>query len=178
MKGNDDLLSAMASIKDYIYIKARKDIVNDLRLSNLKCLVDYTTVLNKDLSIVSVINKWFPNGLPLGFKTILESMPTNIIEGFTEAWWLYEKYVKDYYLNPLINTYEGPVDSYIESLCMKIKPCISKYDKAVKIASDIGATYDNILVPTLLLKMKAYRINSKLYKKIKNNEAIRILCKK
>lgn len=178
MKGNDDLLSAMARIKDYVYIKARKDIVNDLKSINLKCLVDNTAILNKDLSIVSVINKWFPNGLPLGFKTILESMPTNIIEGFTEAWWLYEKYIKDYYLKPLINTYEGPVDSCIESLCMKIKPCISKYDKAVKIANDIGATYDNILVPTLLLKMKAYRINSKLYKKIKNNEAIRILCKK
>lgn len=180
MDADDYLFSALASLKGFVYIKARKDIVSDLRSMNLRCIVDIDWLTNKDpmLSIVRTIAKHFPNGI--GNSTVYE-INANLDKELQEEFLKLCRIDSIYRCN---SSYIGlamresiPYDPYTEYLCLKLKDYMAKHEKAKQLSSTIGC-YNQTLVTAVIIKTKAYRVSGEAYNRVKNNKLLNVLCRK
>ena len=74
----------------------------------------------------------------------------------------------------------------LKTKVLEIKRFLSEYDKAVDILANSGVYNDNYrydnnyksILAKILIKNKSFMINSDIYKRIKHNQLINILCKK
>lgn len=180
MDEDETSLNHIANLKGYKLIKARKDIIEDLKKLNLKCVVDTSYLIKKDpiLYKVSAIRKVFKDGINAdAAKKLIQSLPDGyLIKEFINILNVYQTYALD-------RTYIGlsldiTPDKNTEKLCIKFKEYIDKYNSAVRIIDNNSITSSKDLVSAVLLKTKSYRINSKYYNSYKNNNLIKVLCKK
>lgn len=180
MDSNDFLLSSLAKLKGFVYIKARKDIVSDLRSMNLKCLVDMDWLTRKDptLSIVRTIIKHFPDGINWNtVYKITRNLDKNLQEEFTRLHAIDMKYRINSVYRGIAIREEIPYDSYTEYLCLKLKDYLVKHEIAETLSNTIGC--DNpVLTAAVVIKTKAYRVSGKVYNEVKNNKLLNILCKR
>ena len=180
MDSNDFLLSSLAKLKGFVYIKARKDIVSDLRSMNLRCLVDMDWLTRKDptLSAVRTIIKYFPDGVNWNtVYKIIRNLDKNLQEEFTKLHVIDAKYRNNSVYRGIAIREEIPYDSYTEYLCLKLKNYLVKHEIAETLSNTIGC--DNpILIAAVVIKTKAYRVSGEVYNEVKNNKLLNILCKR
>lgn len=179
MDGNDLIFSTLAKLKGYIYIKARKDIVEDLRSLNLKCLVNIDWLINKDpiLSIVKTMIKYIPVIDSSEVKELCLNLDGSISSEFLRLLDIHYKFGENATYRVLAIKDSIPYDSYTKYLCLKLKDYLIKHREAKNLAHTVGC-HSSVLTNAVIIKTKAYRINNEAYNKVKNNKLLNVLCRK
>lgn len=180
MDVDDYLFSTIANLKGFAFIKARKDIVSDLRELKLKCMVDVTWLLTKDpmLSVVKTIIKHFPNCLNIDkVREINYNIEKNLQREFLKLYEVNVNFGLNRCYKALALKDSVPYDSYTNYLCIKLKDYLSKQHEANKISGELGCC-NSILTTAVIMKTKAYKISSEAYNRVKNNKLLNVLCRK
>lgn len=180
MDVDDYLFSTIANLKGFVFIKARKDIVEDLKELKLKCMVDVTWLLNKDpmLSIVKTLVKYFPDGIDT--SQVLEiniNLEKDLQDEFIRLCRIENRFREKIQYRSLALRGSVPYDPYTEYLCLRLKSYLAKHHKAKELSSSIGC-YNPTLTTAVVMKTKAYKISSEAYNRIKNNKLLNVLCRK
>ena len=180
MDAADYLLSSLAFLKGYVYIKARKDIVADLRKMNLKCIVDMDWLTKRDpmLSVVKTLVKHFPNRIDLGsVKEINTNLDKDMQDEFLRLCRIDTKFRSNNEYRSLALADHVPYDSYTAHLCLLLKNYLAKHEEAKSLSSTIGC-YNAILTTAVVIKTKAYKVSGEAYNRVRNNKLLNVLCKK
>lgn len=180
MDANDYLFSTIANLKNFTYIKARKDIVSDLRDMKLKCVVDMDWLTNKDpmLSIVKTLVKYFPEGIESDrVHEVNVNLDESLQKEFLRLLRVDVRFRMDNQYRALATRDHIPYDPYTGYLCLRLKSYLAKHSKAKELSSTIGC-YNPVLTTAVVMKTKAYRISGEAYNKVKNNKLLNVLCRK
>lgn len=180
MDADESLFSAIASLKNYAFIKARKDIVADLRSLNMSCMVDINWVVNKDpmLSVVATIIKHFPDGIPTSkVGEVNFNLPNDLVKEFNRLIKINGTYRESYTYRGLVNRVNPPIDPYTEYLCLRLKNYLTKHKEASDLVNTIGCS-NGIVTTAVVIKTKAYRVSNEAYNRVRNNKLIKVLCRK
>lgn len=180
MDANDCLFSTIANLKNFTYIKARKDIVSDLRDMKLKCVVDMDWLTNKDpmLSIVKTLVRYFPEGIESDrVHEVNVNLDESLQKEFLRLLRVDARFRMDNQYRALATRDHIPYDPYTGYLCLRLKSYLSKHSKAKELSSTIGC-YNPVLTTAVVMKTKAYRISGEAYNKVKNNKLLNVLCRK
>lgn len=179
MDSNEDYWSQIARVKGFVYMKARKDVVEELRKLNLSCIVDMAWCIKEDpkLGIISSALEVFPDNIDSDLykemswtlnKDERDTFDT-IIQTLTLA---YNNY---YYKN--VARESGLKDAYTLEMSRRLKHYLDEWKKARAIVQDTSIQ-GRQLTAAVVMKTSGYKISGKAYKKVKENQLIRILCKK
>ena len=180
MDVDDYLFSTIAKLKGFAFIKARKDIVADLKELKLKCMVDVTWLLTKDpmLSIVKTLVKYFHHGIDISqVQEVSINLEKDLQDEFLRLCRIDNRFrVESNYISLAMRD-SVPYDPYTEYLCLRLKSYLDKHNKAKALSSSIGC-YNSTLTTAVIMKTKAYRISGEAYNKVKNNKLLNVLCRK
>ena len=182
MDGDNDFWYNIASLRDFVYIKAKKETVHNLRELKLSCLVDINKIITKDKILIqaATVNKCIPDVLDnKDVRAVCETVTPDIAKAFEFIYTLKNTYCSNYYYKGLFRNITQ-YDSYIESVCNNLLTHIEKYKQAQNI---VNAPYDNselvsTLTTAIIVKQKGYKVSANAYSKVKNNKLIKVLCKK
>ena len=177
----------IANTRKLIVISARKEIVEALKEANPSFLVDKQYIIKKDPVIVKfhTMIKEFGNAkfhVPSEFysRDFLLTVPIYLRKEFFNIIKFYHWYSKAsaYYL--AANNDDIPIDSYTQYICRKF---IKYFNSYVNLIDEIDFPTDknsleNILTSAAILKKKIYRLDYKMYEKVKSNKLIKVLCEK
>lgn len=180
MDSDESLFSSLANLKNYAYIKARKDIVSDLKLLNLNCMVDINWLVSKDpmLSVVATIIKHFPGGIPdSDLHAISSNLPEDIVSEFYRLRKIDGTYRENYIYRSMVDRIKPPIDQYTEYLCIRLKNYLTKHKEASELVTSSGCT-DSTITTAVVIRTKAYRVSNAAYNRVKNNRLIKVLCRK
>lgn len=180
MDADDYLLSSLANLKNYTYIKARKDIVSDLKELKLKCIVDMNWLTKRDpmLSVVKTLVKHFPYKIDL--SSVLEvnaNLDKDMQDEFLRLCRIDARVRDNNNYKSLALADHVPYDSYTEHLCLLLKNYLAKHKEAKNLSSTIGC-YNTTLTTAVVIKTKAYRVSGEAYNRVRNNKLLNVLCKK
>lgn len=181
MDANEYQLGELAKLKNYAFIKARKDIVQDVRSLNLSCMVDLNWLLYKDplLSIVATLAKHFPGGMnTLDVHAICSNLSKEEEDEFMRLLRTYKKYRENNAYYGIVKMSNPSIDPYTEYLCLKLKNYLEKYNEAKALITESGCVADQTLITAVVMMSKAYKISGEAYNRVKNNKLIRVLCRK
>lgn len=180
MDVDDYLFSTIANLKGFAFIKARKDIVADLKELKLKCMVDVTWLLTKDpmLSIVKTLVKYFPDGIDIGqVQEVNLNLDKSLQDESLRLCRIDNRFRGESRYRGLAMRDSIPYDPYTGYLCLRLKSYLAKHNKAKELFSTLGC-YNSTLTTAVVMKTKAYRISGEAYNKVKNNKLLNILCRK
>lgn len=180
MDSDESLFSSLANLKNYAYIKARKDIVSDLKSLNLNCMVDINWLVSKDpmLSVVATIIKHFPGGIPgSDLHAISSNLPEDIVSEFYRLRKVDGTYRENYIYRSMVDRIKPPIDQYTEYLCIRLKNYLTKHKEASELVTSSGCT-DSTITTAVVIRTKAYRVSNAAYNRVKNNRLIKVLCRK
>ena len=177
----------IANTRKLIVISARKEIVEALKEANPSFLVDKQYIIKKDPVIVKfhTMIKEFGNAkfhVPSEFysRDFLLTVPIYLRKEFFNIIKFYHWYSKAsaYYL--AANNDDIPIDSYTQYICRKF---IKYFNSYTNLIDEIDFPPDknsleNILTSAVILKKKIYRLDYKMYEKVKSNKLIKVLCEK
>lgn len=177
----------IADTRNLIVISARKEIVEALKEANPSFLVDKQYIIKKDPVIVKfhTMIKEFVNAkfhVPSEFysRDFLLTVPPYLREEFCNIIRFYHWHSKTnaYYL--VADKDDIPIDSYTQYICRKF---IKYFNSYVNLINEIDFPSDknsleNILTSAVILKKKIYRLDYKMYEKVKSNKLIKVLCEK
>lgn len=177
----------IANTRKLIVISARKEIVEALKEANPSFLVDKQYIIKKDPIIVKfhTMIKEFGNAkfhVPSEFysRDFLLTVPIYLREEFCNIIKFYHWHSKAnaYYL--AANNDDIPIDSYTQYICRKFIKYFNSYTNLIDeidFPSDKNSL-ENILTSAVILKKKIYRLDYKMYEKVKSNKLIKVLCEK
>lgn len=177
----------IANTRKLIVISARKEIVEALKEANPSFLVDKQYIIKKDPVIVKfhTMIKEFGNAkfhVPSEFysRDFLLTVPIYLREEFCNIIKFYHWHSKAsaYYL--AANNDDIPIDSYTQYICRKFIKYFNSYTSLIDeidFPSDKNSL-ENILTSAVILKKKIYRLDYKMYEKVKSNKLIKVLCEK
>lgn len=180
MDSNDELFEVFTELRNYVYIKARKDVVKSIKELNLSCIVDTEWLLNKDpmLSIIHTIDKYFPNSFSsIYMDRLCAVIDNNLSRELQKLIGIRHKY-QDYRYRAVVNNSNPPINTYIEYLCNKLNKYYTEYKKAEDFVIATIGVNNRAIVEAVIIKYKLFRVNYKAYKRFKDNELIKILCRK
>lgn len=180
MDGDETVFSTVAQLKHYAFIKARKDVVTDLKSLNMSCIVDTNWLINKDpmLSIVATIMKYFPNGMSnIGIESLNYNLPEDLVREFNRLKEIDATYRSNYIYRRLVGKASPTIDSYTEYLCLRLKKYLEKHKEASALVSSEGGL-GGTLTTAVVIKTKAYRVSKEAYNRVRNNKLIKVLCRK
>ena len=177
----------IANTRKLIVISARKEIVEALKEANPSFLVDKQYILKKDPVIVKfhTMIKEFGNAkfhVPSEFysRDFLLTVPPYLRKEFLNIIKFYHWHSKNnaYYL--VADKDDIPIDSYTQYICRKFIKYFNSYTNLIDeidFPSDKNSL-ENILTSAVILKKKIYRLDYKMYEKVKSNKLIKVLCEK
>ena len=177
----------IANTRKLIVISARKEIVEALKEANPSFLVDKQYILKKDPVIVKfhTMIEEFRNAkfhVPSEFysRDFLLTVPIYLREEFCNIIRFYHWHSKTnaYYL--VADKDDIPIDSYTQYICRKFIKYFNSYTNLIDeidFPSDKNSL-ENILTSAVILKKKIYRLDYKMYEKVKSNKLIKVLCEK
>ncbi len=184
MDANDELYNTLAALKGYVFIKARKDVVDSIMDLGLSCIVDKNWLLKEDpnLSVALSIMNNFPKGLPSSaiLKEIYLSIDDALGKELKRICQVSDVFCSNSTYRIVVkNNKDLKPDPYTDYLCAKFKKIIEGHKAALDIVHNcvIYGSQPEITA-AVIMKTKAYRINSRMYRKMKKNDLIRILCRK
>lgn len=184
MKESDSWYS-IAEARGFVFIRARKEIIDAFYELKPTFLVNKDWVLKEDPIIVklhTIIESFKDVSMPTNYSgsEMLSTIPMPLKSKFKDIINFYYKYSGN-------RTYMGvaskctKIDSYVKSMCEKFKDHIEIYNnlsKEVELKIDGEESLKGLLMAAVIVKSKAYRINPKIYNKVKNNKLLRVLCRK
>lgn len=176
------LLGKIAFVKNYTLIQARKEVIREIRKLNLKCVVDTDWLLHKDPihRVVATLAKHFPDGIDTySIKQLCANLTKDESTEFNRLVSIYHRYKESSTFYSIVKLNNPPIDSYTEYLCLKLKKYLKEHYKVSAILRESGYMSDDpVMLAAVVMKLKAYKISSYAYNKVKNNKLIKILCKK
>lgn len=180
METDDNIVGTIAQLKGYICIKAKKDVVADIKALNLKCLVDVDWLMNKDpmFSIVKTLLTFFPDGIHYTTIEALKEINYELYKLYERFKYFHNHYGGNYIYKCLSKRDSIPIDDYTKKFCEDMRNFIDKYTEAKNEVREAVGAESNVLTTALLVKTKAYRVSYKAYNKVKNNKILNVLCRK
>ena len=176
----------IAEARGFVFIRARKEIVDALYELKPTFLVNKDWVLKKDPIIVklhTIIESFKGVSVPTNYSNfeMLNTIPLPLKSKFKDIIDFYYKYY-EYTTYMRIASNCTKIDSYVKVICKKLKSYTEIYNnlsKEVDLKIFGGEeSLKGLLMAAVIVKSKAYRINPKIYNKVKNNKLLRILCRK
>ena len=141
--------------------------------------------LNYYKTIIETFNEEYK--VVKNLKRLKEIISSNYLEDIDNIIKVFTSYVS----NPAYGVYAkrvGIIDKSLENRLLKIKGFLEEYNKAVDIIKDSGLNLDvyysyttrkyKAIIAKILVKNKSFIVNPDVYKDIKHNKLIQILCKK
>lgn len=184
MDADETPLWNIAKLRGLKLIKARKDIVSDLKALNLSCIVDIDWLMNDDpiIRTVAAIKKSFPQGIDQGcVHRICDNISPDLAQEFKRVCSYYNKYVENNYTYSGLASRvanQGKCDSYTMYICGAMKNYITKHTEAEAVVNSVTSSSPSILTTAVVVRTRAYRVSTKAYKRMKDNELINVLCRK
>ncbi len=176
----------IAKARGFVFIRARKEIVDAFYELKPTFLVNKDWVLKEDPIIIklhTIIESFKDVGMPTSYSSfeMLNTIPLPLNSKFRDIISFYYKYTGNIaYIEAAYKCTK--IDSYVKTICEKFKNHIEIYNnlsKEVELKIDGGAeSLKGLLMAAVIVKSKAYRINPKLYNKVKNNKLLKVLCRK
>ena len=176
INNNQDFFLQIATIRSYMYIEARKDIVKYLRELNLSCVLDNDWLMYEDpnLSLVKTAFNIFPGYDKSVIAMIGHTIPEEELKVFKKVFNKLPLYTGFYY--DIANRDTVSRDPYVARLMEKLRYYYRKYMEAKNVADENCC--NTAFISAVIMKMKFYRISSSEYRRVKNNKLLNILCKK
>lgn len=180
------LLTILADARKFVLIKAKKEVVKYIRNLNLSCLVDSDWLKYKDphLSIVKTIRMHIPSMQIMGqtVRSLISIIDDKLGKEFSNLYNVYSDYgialSESEDLRNLIDRDIIPCDCYTEYLCTKLNKCITSYKEASDLVTEAIIHRTNDIIAAVMIKKEACRVRESAYTSYKNNNLLRILCKK
>lgn len=169
----------IADIKKMDIIKARKDIVAELKAMNLSCIVNLEYLTHEDplLAKVCTASKYFSGDIP-NFEAIVSMVPETLRKDFYEIRKLVYIITHDSSYVQIARK-NGKIDQHTEVVCQRLHNYMKKYKEVSDIVDSSGIGRDSgPLSAAVIMKTKSFRVNYSTYKKVKENKLINILCRK
>lgn len=184
MKESDSWYS-IAEARGFVFIRARKEIVDALYELKPTFLVNKDWVLKEDPTIVklhTIIESFKDVSMPTNYSSfeMLNTVPPLLKNKFKDIINFYYKYSGNRTYMEVASKCTK-IDSYVKSMCEKFKDHIEIYNnlsKEVELNINGEEPLKSLLMAAVIVKSKAYRINPKIYNKVKNNKLLRVLCRK
>ena len=184
MKESDSWYN-IAEARGFVFIRARKEIIDAFHELKPTFLVNKDWVLKEDPIIVklhTIIESFKGISMPTNYSSfeMLNTIPLPLKSKFKDIINFYYKYSGN-------RTYMGiaskctKIDSYVKLICEKFKDYIKIYNNLsneVELKIDGEEPLKGLLMAAVIVRSKAYRINPKIYNKVKNNKLLRVLCRK
>lgn len=175
----------IAEARGFEFIRARKEIVDAFYELKPTFLVDKDWVLKEDPIIIklhTIIESFKDVSIPTNYSSfeMLNTVPLPLKSKFRDIINFYYKYSgNETYME--VASKCTKIDSYVKSICEKFKDYIKIYNnlsKEVELNINGEEPLKGLLMAAVIVKSKAYRINPKIYNKVKNNKLLRVLCRK
>lgn len=176
----------IAKARGFVFIRARKEIVDAFYELKPTFLVNKDWVLKEDPIIIklhTIIESFKDVSMPTSYSSfeMLNTVPLPLNSKFRDIISFYYKYTGNITYVEAANKCTK-IDSYVKIICEKFKNHIEIYNnlsKEVELKIDGGAeSLKGLLMAAVIVKSKAYRINPKVYNKVKNNKLLKVLCRK
>lgn len=184
MKESDSWYN-IAEARGFIFIRARKEIIDVFYELKPTFLVDKDWVLKEDPIIVklhTIIESFKGVSMPTNYSgfEMLNTIPLPLKNKFIDIIKFYYKYCgNNIYME--VASKCTKIDPYVKVICEKFKNHIEVYNnlsKEVELKINGEEPLKGLLMAAVIVKSKAYRINPKIYNKVKNNKLLRVLCRK
>lgn len=176
----------IAKARGFVFIRARKEIVDAFYELKPTFLVNKDWVLKEDPIIIklhTIIESFKDVSMPTSYSSfeMLNTVPLPLNSKFRDIISFYYKYIGNITYVKAANKCTK-IDSYVKIICEKFKNHIEIYNnlsKEVELKIDGGAeSLKGLLMAAVIVKSKAYRINPRVYNKVKNNKLLKVLCRK
>ena len=184
MKESDSWCS-IAEARGFVFIRARKEIIDAFYELKPTFLVDKDWVLREDPIIVklhTIIESFKGVSMPTNYSgfEMLNTIPLPLKNKFIDIIKFYYKYYgNNIYME--VASKCTKIDPYVKSMCEKFKDHIKIYNnlsKEVELKINGEEPLKGLLMAAVIVRSKAYRINPKIYNEVKNNKLLRVLCRK
>ena len=175
----------IAKARGFVFIRARKEIVDALYELKPTFLVNKEWVLKEDPIIVklhTIIESFKDIHVPTIYSSfeMLSTVPPPLKNKFKSVSSFYYKYSgNSTYMK--VASECTKIDSYVKIICEKFKDHIKIYNNlSEEVELTVTGEYPlkGLLMAAAIVKSKAYRINPKMYNKVKNNKLLKVLCRK
>lgn len=184
MKEPDSWYS-IAEARGFVFIRARKEIIDAFHELKPTFLVNKDWVLKEDPTIVklhTIIESFKDVSIPTNYSSfeMLNTVPLPLKSKFKDIINFYYKYSGNKTYMEVASKCTK-IDSYVKSMCEKFKDHIEIYNnlsKEVELKIDGEEPLKGLLMAAVIVRSKAYRVNPKIYNKVKNNKLLRVLCRK
>lgn len=184
MKESDSWYS-IAEARGFVFIRARKEIIDAFYELKPTFLVNKDWVLKEDPIIVklhTIIESFKDVSIPTNYSgsEMLSTIPMPLKSKFKDIINFYYRYIGNKTYVEVASKCTK-IDSYVKSMCEKFKDHIEIYNnlsKKVELTVTGEDPLKGLLMAAVIVKSKAYRINPKIYNKVKNNKLLRVLCRK
>lgn len=184
MKESDSWYN-IAEARGFVFIRARKEIIDAIHELKPTFLVNKDWVLKEDPIIVklhTIIESFKDVSMPTNYSgsEMLSTIPMPLKSKFKDIINFYYRYIGNKTYVEVASKCTK-IDSYVKSMCEKFKDHIEIYNnlsKEVELKIDGEESLKGLLMAAVIVKSKAYRINPKIYNKVKNNKLLRVLCRK
>lgn len=175
----------IADARGLEFIRARKDIVEVFKKLNPTFLVDKEWMITKDPTIIklhTILKCFDKGGVPTRYSigTMLETVPEPLKGEFIDIINFYHSFSDSDYMD-MARMKCTDIDEYTEYICKELIKHIDIYKKTcldIGLAPSDTYSLNGLLITAVLMKNKAYRINSRAYRNIKNNKLLKVLCRK
>ena len=184
MKESDSWYS-IAEARGFVFIRARKKIIDAFHELKPTFLVNKDWVLKEDPTIVklhTIIESFKDASMPTNYSgfEMLNTVPLPLKSKFKDIINFYYKYSGNRTYMEVASKCTK-IDPYVKSMCEKFKDHIEIYNnlsKEVELKIDGEEPLKGLLMAAVIVRSKAYRVNPKIYDKVKNNKLLRVLCRK
>ena len=175
----------IAEARGFMFIRAKKEIVDALYELKPTFLVNKEWVLKEDPIIVklhTIIESFKGIYVPTIYSSfeMLSTVPPPLKSKFKSVISFYYRYSgNSTYMK--VASECTKIDSYVKIICEKFKDHIKIYNnlsKEVELTVNGEDPLKGLLMAAVIVKSKAYRINPKIYNKVKNNKLLKVLCRK
>lgn len=184
MKESDSWCS-IAEARGFVFIRARKEIVDAFLELKPTFLVNKDWVLKEDPIIVklhTIIESFKDASMPTNYSgfEMLNTVPLPLKSEFKDIINFYYRHIGNKTYMEVASKCTK-IDSYVKTICEKFKSHIEIYNnlsKEVGLEINGEEPLKGLLMAAVIVKSKAYRVNPKIYNKVKNNKLLRVLCRK
>lgn len=175
----------IAKARGFVFIRARKEIVDALYELKPTFLVNKEWVLKEDPIIVklhTIIESFKDIHVPTIYSSseMLSTVPPPLKSKFKSVISFYYRYSENSTYMKVASECTK-IDSYVKIICEKFKDHIKIYNNlSEEVELTVTGEYSlkGLLMAAAIVKSKAYRINPKIYNKVKNNKLLKVLCRK
>lgn len=180
-KDDRSYIPVMTYPNDILYIQAKRDVIKELKNTHITNAIDLEWLLSKWPLIkkVNTIKSFEFNVSDISYLyKAIPYMPSHLRNDFSEIVTLYSKFCTNYSWSRFLKDKDPGYDPYTMYICNEAVRYISKYRDIGRLVEDELGLCKQDFTAWALMKSKAFRIDGRVYLKMKKNPLIKLLCKK